>query len=86
MMLIVVSLFLILLSYASNTCLRTIIARPLSHWCHVDYSGKYFIPDCQVSPPCELAQDDNLARDLWELSIKVIKDATGEDLDLNLEV
>jgi hypothetical protein len=39
--------------------------------------GEYFVPYAQHSRPSSLGEDAQLARNLWDLSEKIIKEKTG---------
>ena len=41
------------------------------------YRGEYFVPYAQHSRPSSLGEDAQLARNLWDLSEKIIKEKTG---------
>jgi hypothetical protein len=41
------------------------------------YRGEYFVPFAKLGKPSDLAQDAQLASDLWKLSEEIIKDKTG---------
>ena len=41
------------------------------------YSGQYFVPLAKHEDPSKLAQDDNLAKQLWEFSEAVVKEKLG---------
>lgn len=42
-----------------------------------DYRGEFFQPLAKRADPSKLAQDDKLAKDLWEFSEKVVKEKCG---------
>ena len=48
--------------------------------------GEYLVPTAKVSRANELAYDDALASELWEFSVKMIKEATGEDIDYKADI
>lgn len=45
----------------------------------LDYrcSGQYFVPLAKLDEPSKLAQDDELAKELWEFSETIVKEKLG---------
>lgn len=45
------------------------------------FRGEYLVPMAQVGRAYYIGYDDSLAKELWEFSVKMVKEATGEDVD-----
>ena len=47
----------------------------------VENRGEYLEPTAKVGRAMNIAYDDALAKELWEFSIKMVEEVTGENID-----
>ena len=48
--------------------------------------GQYIVPDKQVKDPSEMAQDAEMGKRLWELTMELLRDRLGEKFDYELRM
>ena len=43
------------------------------------------MPTAKIERAFHVAYDEDLAKELWEFSVKMVKEVTGEDIDFNID-